>query len=173
MTWKRCMVCSHPAREGIEKKIREGMSLELLGQRFGISDDNLRRHRDNDMLAPNTGILVETAPAVATKEAQVMHARMDPAALFEEHNDCIRECHELIAWSKRNEDPKGWALGVREWRGCLDQKNKMLGLYDQVDPRLQTAFAQRIIDVVSRALEKFPDARVAVLTAIDEVEKDV
>jgi len=165
MTWKRCDVCSHPAREAIEKAIRKAKSLQFVADRYGMTDDTLMRHRDQHMV---------NLPAVGTRaQATVVHSRMDPTALFEEHNECIREARELIDYCKSRAEPdtKGWALGTREWRGCLDQKNKMLGLYDAVDPRLQRAFAARVIEVVSRALEQFPEARLRVLAAIDEVEK--
>ena len=165
MTWKRCPICSHPSRVAIEKAAKKAQSLQFVADRYGFTDDDLRRHRDEHPLAP------ENVPAITkAHEAVVVHSRMDPAALFEEHNDCIKECLDLIQWSKKHEDTKGWALGVREWRGCLDQKNKILGLYDQVDPRLQRAFATRIIEVVSLALEQFPEARQHVLAAIDQVE---
>jgi len=107
---------------------------------------------------------------------------MDPAVVFMEHDECIMECKRLIEYSQgerdddgtwlRHPDVKGWALGTREWRGCLDQKNRMLGLYDRLDPRLQRSFAGRVIQVVSRALEKYPEAKNKVLAAIDEIEKD-
>jgi hypothetical protein len=163
MAWLRCSVCSHPARTAIEKAVRKAKSLQFVADRYSLTDDDLKRHRNEHMT---------NLPAVTPVAASptVVHSRMDPAALFEEHNECIKECLALIDYSKRTDDTKGWALGVREWRGCLDQKNKMLGLYDQVDPRLQRAFASRIIEVVARALEQFPEARVQVLAAIDQVE---
>jgi hypothetical protein len=166
VTWKRCDVCSHPARVAIEKamnRVKVGGSLQFIADRYGTTNDQLIRHRDEH--------LGKVPAVVSNGSATVVHSRMDPAALFEEHNDCIRECQELITFAKEGGDTRGWALGVREWRGCLDQKNKMLGLYDQVDPRLQRAFMGRVIEVVSRALEQFPDAKQQVLAAIDEVEK--
>jgi hypothetical protein len=164
MTWQRCDVCNHPSRPAIEKSIRKAKSLAFVAERYGMSAVTLTSHRDEHMAS---------LPSVTTGEATVVHSRMDPTALFEEHNECIREAKALIDYCRNGEfpDTKGWALGVREWRGCLDQKNKMLGLYDQVDPRLQRAFAARVIEVVSRALEQFPDARMKVLAAIDDVEK--
>jgi|SRR5215469_8899883 len=164
MTWTRCDVCSHPAREAIEKAIRKAKSLQLIAERYSMTDDTLVRHRDH----------MASLPALGTREPTVIHSRMDPTVLFEEHNELIRECKELIGYSKNlpgGADTRGWALGAREWRGALDQKNRMLGLYDRVDPRLQRAFAARVIEVVSRALEPFPEARLRVLAAIDEVEK--
>jgi hypothetical protein len=164
MSWQRCDVCSHPARAAIEKAIKKAKSLEFVAERYGFTNDILKRHKDQHLNLPVT---------THNGEATVVHSKMEPTVLFEEHDDCIREAKELIEYCKRQEpaDTKGWALGTREWRGCLDQKNRMLGLYDQVDPRLQRAFATRIIQVVSRALENFPDAKQKVLAAIDEVEK--
>jgi len=167
MTWKRCDVCSHPARDAIENAIRKTKtngSLQFVADRYATTNDQLIRHRDQHM---------GQVPAVVANGsgATVVHSRMDPAALFEEHNDCIRECLALIEYSKDIEDTKGWALGLREWRGCLDQKNRMLGLYDQVDPRLQRAFMGRVVEVISRALEQFPDAKNEVLAAIEAVQK--
>lgn len=156
----RCTICSHRGRAGIEKKLRSGkVPLELLAERLGCTDDMLRLHREQHMVQaviPATTVLAPT--------------KMDAAALYSEHDDVINECKELIQFSRKLGDTKGWALGAREWRATLDQKNKILGLYDSVDPRLQRAFSAHMIEVVSRALEKFPDAQQHVLAAIDDVE---
>jgi len=170
-----CEVCSHAQREAIERGIKKGGNLQFIADRYGMTDDMLRRHRDGHMAQ---------LPVVVGKEreAEVIRTRMDPVVLFEEHDECIAEAKKLIAWSTgergedgfwiRDPDARGWALGVREWRGCLDQKNRLLGLYDHVDPRLQRTFAARVIQVVSHALEQFPEARDTVLRAIDEIEKE-
>ena len=162
---KRCPICSHPQRAVIEKAIHK-QSVKFVAEHYQLTDDALAIHRDKHM-----GKLPVVAAAMG--EAKVIHSKMDPAVLFEEHDECIAEAKELINYSKKLEpaDTKGWALGTREWRGLLDQKARMLGLYDAVDPRLQRAFATRIIQVVSRALEQFPEAKNKVLAAIDEVEK--
>jgi hypothetical protein len=107
---------------------------------------------------------------------------MDPAVLFEEHDECIRACRALIDYSQgeqdktgywiREPDIQGWALGCREWRGVLDQKNRILGLYSHIDPRLQRSFASRIVQVVARALEKFPEAKDQVLQVIEKLESE-
>jgi hypothetical protein len=171
-----CDVCSHPARVAIEKAVAKAQSLHFVADRYSMSHDMLQRHKDLHMLR-NAPALVEDNQKNA---ATVIHNKMDPVVLFEEHDECILEAKRLITYClgerdgvgwTREPDTRGWALGIREWRGCLDQKNKMMGLYDQVDPRLQRAFAARIIQVVSMALEGFPDAKQHVLAAIDEVEK--
>lgn len=154
---QRCSICSHPQRRGIEKKLRKGVSLELLAEQLGTTDDMLRMHREQHMIQ-------------ATKTSVIQPTKMDAAHLYQEHDEVIAECRELIAFSRKLGDTKGWALGAREWRATLDQKNKILGLYDQVDPRLQRAFAAHMIEVVSRALENHPEAQREVLLAIEEVE---
>ena len=160
MTWQRCPICSHPQRVAIGNACHKAKSLKFVADRYQLTIEQLKRHLNEHQNAP-----VISNPTVVT--------RMDPTVLFEEHDECIAEAKELITYCKNLEpaDTKGWALGTREWRGVLDQKNKMLGLYDQVDPRLQRAFAARVIEVVSRALENFPEAKQKVLAAIDEVEK--
>lgn len=112
----------------------------------------------------------------------IVRSGMDANALWAEHNECIATAKELIdfcrgqpapdslGWIIRP-DPKGWAAGVREWRGLLDQKNKMLGIYDNVDPKLQKAFARKVIEVVTHALKEYPEAQQKVLEAIDRVEE--
>jgi len=172
----RCPVCSHPARVAIEKAISKAKSLVFVGDRYGISHDYLEMHKVNHMVR-NVPAVIEGKSAAPVSTLN----KMDPVVLFEEHDECIAECKRLITYCLgerddagiwvREPDTRGWALGCREWRGCLDQKNRMMGLYDQLDPRLQRAFATRIIQVVSLALEPFPEAKQRVLSAIDEVEK--
>jgi hypothetical protein len=163
MNWRRCAVCSHGAQHAIERKIREGASMELLSEYYGISSEILRRHRDSHM---NTQLPSTSVRPIITS------SRMDAEALFEAHEDVIRECRELIAYARSKQHIQGWALGIREWRGCLDQQNRMVGVYTQVSPELGKAHSRRVIEVVSRALEKFPEARGEVLQAIDQVEED-
>lgn len=173
----RCDVCSHPARVAIERMLLKSQSLHFVADRYGMTNDMLKRHKDLHMLRDAPAVVADNQRNAAT----VIHNKMDPVILFEEHDECILEAKALIQYCLGEKDPhtgwirepdtRGWALGIREWRGCLDQKNRMLGLYDQVDPRLQRAFAARIIQVVSMALESFPDAKQQVLAAIDEVEK--
>ena len=174
MSFQNCPVCSHPARVAIEKAISKAKSLDFVGERYGMSRDILNDHKNRHMIRHVPAIIEDKQPIN-------IQSRMDPVVLFDEHDQCIAEAKRLIAYClgdkdkhgewTRDPDTKGWALGIREWRGCLDQKNKMMGLYDAVDPRLQRAFANRIIQVVSMALEAFPEAKQRVLLAIDEVEK--
>jgi len=170
-----CPVCAHPARVAIEKAIGKSANLNFVAERYGIVIDYLNRHRTRHMVR-DVPAVVERGSAAPISTV----SKMDPVVLFEEHDECIAECKRLITYCLgekddgiwiREPDTRGWALGCREWRGCLDQKNRMMGLYDQLDPRLQRAFASRIIQVVSRALEPFPEAKQRVLSAIDEVEK--
>ena len=171
-----CIICSHPARAAIEKAVAKAHTLTFISERYGLDVTLIRRHRDEHTIRAVPALLDDNQKNAAA----VIHNKMDPVVLFEEHDECIAEAKRLITYclgerDKRGEymrdpDPRGWALGIREWRGCLDQKNRMMGLYDQVDPRLQRAFAARIIQVVSMALENFPEAKNKVLSAIDEVE---
>lgn len=163
MDWRRCPVCSHSAHLAIDKKVREGASLELLAEYYGVSDEDLRRHRDSH--------LNSQLPARAIRSTVVTASRMDAEAMFEQHEDCIRECRELIEYARAKENVNGWARGIAEWRGCMHQQNLMLGLYNQIDPRLGQARSRRIIDVVSQALERYPEARSEVLAAIELLEE--
>jgi hypothetical protein len=164
MDWRRCAVCSHAARPSIDRKIRQGDELEVLAQYYGVTVVVLRRHRDSH--------LTTQLPSTAVHNAVVTTSRMDPEAMFEQHEDCIRECRELIDYARAKQNVMGWARGITEWRACLHQQNMMLGIYHHVDPRLAQARSQRIIDVVSEALERYPEARGEVLAAIELVEEE-
>jgi hypothetical protein len=163
MNWRRCAVCSHGAQHAIEKKIREGQSLELLAELYGISREVLQRHRDSHM---NTQL-----PSTSVRSTVAVGSRMDAQVLFEEHEEVARECRELIAYARSRQHIQGWALGIREWRATLDQQARLIGAYNQVDPQISRAHSARVIEVVSRALEKFPEAKDQVLAAIDDVEE--
>ena len=144
----------------MNNRIREGQSLELLAEYYGVPHEALRRHRDlhmNDALLPTNAVRSIT--------------RMDVEARFGELEDLVRECRDLIEYSRAKQNIQGWAMGVREARACMDQQNKMLGLYDQVDPRVAQGRSQRLIEVVSAALEKHPEAKEDVLAAIDQVRE--
>jgi hypothetical protein len=158
---RHCPICSHGSRSAIEKKLREGASLSLLAQSYGVTDEVLRQHRDAHLNA-----------VVSANNIAITPSKMDAAAMFLEHDECIRECKDLIDWSRANTHVHGWSSGIRLWLTAMHQQNQLLGLYDQVDPRLAQHRNRQLIDVVSRALEKFPDAQREVLAAIDQVEED-
>lgn len=158
---RHCPICTHGARSAIEKKLREGASLALLAQSYGVTDEVLRQHRDSHLNA-----------VIPANHIAITPAKMDAAAMFLEHEECIRECKDLIDWARANAHVHGWSSGVRLWLQAMHQQNQILGLYDQVDPRIANQRSQQIIDVVARALEKFPDARGEVLAAIDQVEDE-
>lgn len=162
--WRRCAVCAHGAQASIEKKIREGASLELLAERYGISDDVLRKHRDSHM---NTQV-----PSTSVRPTVMVSSRMDGEWMFREHEEVKRECRELIDFSRSKQNIHGWARGVQELLNCLDQQNRLLGLYNAVAPDLGRQHSRRITEVVARALESFPEAKQKVLQAIDEIEQD-
>lgn len=82
---------------------------------------------------------------------------------------CMGRKNEEGRWT-RPPDTKGWAMAIREMRGCLDQQARMVGAYDSPDPRLQNAFVEEFIKAVTKALADHPEARQIVVAAIDELE---
>lgn len=162
--WRRCAVCAHFAQAAIEKKIREGASLELLAERYGIGNEVLRTHRDSHMQTQ--------VPSTAVRSAVVMSSRMDAEWMFREHEDVKRECHELIDYARSKQNIGGWVRGVQALLNVLDQENRILGLYNAVAPDAGHQFSKRITEVIARALESFPEAKEKVLAAIDEIEQN-
>ena len=161
MSFRRCAVCSHPAHQPINERIRAGQSVELLAGYYGVSPEQLRRHRDlhmNDALLPSTAVR--------------SISRMDVEARFGELEDLVHECRDLIEYARAKQHIQGWAMGIREARACMDQQNKMLGFYDQVDPRVAQGRSRRLIEVVAAALEQHPEAKDDVLAAINQVEEN-
>jgi hypothetical protein len=151
---KSCPICVSPERYAIEHAMAE-TPLKIVAERYGMNDDAINKHRDRHM-------------QVATP----MHTQMDVVAVFEEHDQCIKEAQELMDFCKNAEHPdtRGWAMGIREWRGCLDQKARMLGAYDQIDPRLQNSYITKVVKAIAVALEPMPEARDKVLQAIEQIE---
>ena len=151
-----CPICVSPERYAIERAMEE-TPVKIVAQRYGITDDALGKHRDRHMQA-----------------ATPLHSQMDVVAVFEEHDQCIREAQELLEFCKGTEqrpaDTRGWAMAIREWRGCLDQKAKMLGAYDVIDPRLQNSYITKVVKAIAIALEPMPEARDKVLAAIEQIE---
>ena len=117
-------------------------------------------------------VFCRSRPELASPDLQLLFTPASyDAARFGELEDLVRECRDLIEYSRAKQNIQGWAMGVREARACMDQQNKMLGLYDQVDPRVAQGRSQRLIEVVSAALEKHPEAKEDVLAAIDQVRE--
>lgn len=160
MQFEPCKVCSHAAREQIERGAKDAKSFAFIAERYEVTDEELKRHMDNHMRALTT----------RNVEAEVVPLGANPQALFVACNDVIKESHELIAHCKENDNAKGWAAGIGEWRRCIETQARMMGMYNGVDPAIRMAQFARYRQTILEALRPFPEAFQAVLDALKNME---
>ncbi|HEU4700688.1 MAG TPA: hypothetical protein VFS40_16000 [Gemmatimonadales bacterium] len=154
---RRCTVCAHPERDAIDAALvadRDGN--RRIASQHGLSEIAVRRHRENHL--PET-----LAKAAEAEEA----ARGDD--LLTEMVDLHRRTLAVLAAAEQSKEHR-LALGaIREARGNLDLRAKLEGkLRDGATVNLQMAGDVReLLGRVLRALEPYPEARLAVAAALD------
>jgi hypothetical protein len=144
----KCTVCTHPDMVVINTALmRPGAVLAQLAAKHGVSDAALARHRDRH-LAPSGPTHIDPSELLADLIATKAHA-------------------EMLAYDPRL-DPSEQLAALREVRQTSEAIAKLSGAYSAADPKTMMPLWSRIRTALLGALERFPDARDAVIIALEE-----
>lgn len=165
MSDARCKVCSHQDRPEIDRQLVAGLSNSGAGEKFGMSRDSVRRHRERH-LSP-------ALKAVATRrETQGVVKAADRAEELYGKAQGILESAEEAGQGQL-------ALGaIKELRATVELLAKLSGELDE-RPTVNVLNVSsspewlQIQSAMMQALQPYPDARVAVagtLADMGEVE---
>jgi hypothetical protein len=161
---RKCTVCGHRRRSDIEADLAAGMPLQTMAKRWHIARQNIARHRDNHL-----------APAVQEARAQSLLAPAAEriAAPIMDRLNGVDERLEAIAEDAIQVGDRGTAIrALGEIKKLLELRARLTGeLKDggavTVNMSVTHVQLQAITGEVIRVLEAFPEARAAVIAALE------
>jgi len=156
---RRCTVCNHPEREGIDKALVAGDSSNCsLASLFGVSEAAIRRHK----AAHLSTVLVKA------QEAADM-ARADD--LLGQVRDLQGRAIKLLEGAEAAGDRRTALMGIREARGCLELQGRLVGELREQQTTVNVLVASQewltLRTAILRALEPYPEARLALAQALE------
>ncbi len=155
---QECSVCASPDQPAIDQALTSGGSIARIAKNFGISYASVRRHKVNHLL-PEVREVLQT-------DAELAH--VDP--LEEMRNLYLRLRDHL---ERAELEPDNWrAIKAfhSEARRDLELIAKLLGELDE-RPQVNILIAPHVADAIVGALSPYPDAALAVMNVLDELER--
>jgi hypothetical protein len=172
----RCLTCRHPERARIELLLAGGASKHAVGQKYGLHHLTLHRHWHNHMSDERKAALVmgptermALAAQVGEEAASVIdHYRATRAGLYQLYNAAIeagdRTGGAMVA-GRLTEVNNAIAKITGELSNSPLIQNNTVNFYGS--PEFVT-FQQDLV----RVLNRFPDAREAVLAEFERLEAE-
>jgi len=154
---RSCTLCEHPRREEIDKALVGDSSNLSISSLFGVSESAVRRHKANHL--PAKLVMAQTAEEIAQADdllSQVRDLQGRALAILDKAEDAGELRTALSA--------------IREARGNLELLAKLLGELDE-RPVVNLNVSPEWLElraVIIGALEPHPDARGAVLRALEQ-----
>ncbi|MBF0588707.1 MAG: hypothetical protein HQL53_06230 [Magnetococcales bacterium] len=155
---RTCSVCAHKRIKAINKALVKGEALRAISRQYKLSKDALRRHKAAHL---------PKAMAKAQEASEVVHGNDLLGQLAALQEDARRI-------SKKAESAKNFnaaLAGVRELVRIVELLAKMQGELQEA-PQVNLFVSAEWVSVqavVVKALEPFPDARQAVVKALEGV----
>ncbi len=155
---RTCSICSHPLRKEVDAALSEtGVVIARVASDFAVSPDALKRHRANHLL-PERREALSNDPELAS---------VDPLG------EMRTLYHRMIGFLGRAEEADNWPA-VRsfhaEARKDLELLAKLLGELDERPQVNVVLIAPQALTVIAKALDPYPEARKAVVEALEPLE---
>lgn len=155
---RRCSICTHERLESIDRALVAGTALSEIAALFRVSDDALSRHKVNHL------------PALLTKAREA-----EEVAKADDLLGQVRELQErtfvLLEAAEESGERRTALAGVGEARRNLELLAKLTGeLQERSGTTVNVLVSPQWIElraVIVGALETYPDARGAVLKALE------
>lgn len=166
-----CSVCAHPKLAEINQALRNGTSLRKVARQYDLSKDAVSRHKRHVSLTlAELKDTIDSLPEPGTAELTATDLRQG-ATYLEQITALHNRASSLSEKAEKAGDFRAAIGGVREIRGCLELMGKVLGDLP-TGPMIGILYSPEWIAVrtaILRALEPFPDARDAVVQALDRI----
>jgi hypothetical protein len=156
---RRCTVCHHPERHGIDEVLVCSAPYRSVAKRFGLSESAVYRHK------------IEHLPAHLLKAREVEEvAQADD--LLEQVRNLQTHALDILERAENIGDLRTALAAISQARGNLELLGKLAGELDErpVTNFLISAEWLELRAMVVGALEPHPGAREAVLRALDGVK---
>ncbi len=153
---RSCTVCEHPEREAIDRALVGDSSNLSVSSLFGVSESAVRRHKANHL--PAKLVMAQAAEEVAQADdllGQMQDLQARTLAILEAAEDTSQHRTALSA--------------IREARSNLELLAKLLGELDE-RPQVNVLISPTVQTAIIAALGPYPEARLAVAGALEELE---
>jgi hypothetical protein len=157
---RSCTVCTHPERAEIDEALVAGVSAAEIGGRYRtIGERAIRRHRSNHL--PEKLAKAREAEEVAQADG-----------LLEQVRDLQERALDILDQAEEAGELRTALSAIREARGNLELLAKLLGELDErpVTNVLVSAEWVTVRTTMMEALDRYPEARVAVAERLAEME---
>jgi hypothetical protein len=156
---RTCTVCVHPEATGINQALVAGKACREIAALYRVSPDAVERHAANHL--PQTLARAKAAEDVAWADDLLGEARR------------LKEItNHMLARAVQANDLRTALAAIREARGNLELIGKLLGELD-TRPTVSVLVAPEWVAVrttLLSALDRYPDARVAVAAQLMALE---
>jgi len=155
---RRCSVCDHPERHGIDEALVTGAPYRSVAKQFELSESAVYRHK------------VEHLPARLLKAREVEEAaRADD--LLDQVKDLQAHALDILERAEKAGDLRTALAAISQARGNLELLGKLAGELDE-RPVVNLNVSPEWLElraVIVGALESHPQAQGAVLKALESV----
>jgi hypothetical protein len=161
-----CTVCSHEGLRDIDAALVAGTSQRQVARDYGLSKDAMRRHFDSHL-----------SPGLATLGALPSSGSDDPRVQLVDEVNKLKDIATGLMGRAYTEGKVQQSLAaLREARACLELKGRLEGaLNDRPQVQVLNVLGStewlQVRGAVMRALEAFPDARLAVAQELRALER--
>ena len=167
-----CSVCTHPRRKEIEAAIKGGRSLRSVEKEFGVPRSNISRHMSPDHFGAAVRAMKSAiCPASLKKEIKAIR---DASGVVDQIKDLIDKTNTIL--ESAGGDPYLGLKAIEAARKNLETLAKLNGQLTaggnsntQINTGITPGEYNRTVSHVIMALEPFPEARGAVLAALEGI----
>jgi hypothetical protein len=141
---RKCSICNHPSRDDIDQALLSDQTYQALAQQYNVSLSSLGRHKKHLLLQRNQAIQAQNQAAADEQVRRLID--MEAAA------------QQISLAALESENYELALKGLRETVRIITATAKIRA---ELNPTWDT-----LTDIIREALMPFPQARMAVVTAI-------
>jgi hypothetical protein len=166
-----CGACQHPKRAALDAAIVAGDSLRMLAARFGISKSTLHRHKTQHLLE---AIAYEGPAAGPEVWGDLLAKRIE--ALGDRAERLFGKAEDVMRRAERRRDGRTVLSAIKAASGVLGELRGALELNAKLAGQLRDGMTvnvlvmpewQRLRGAILAAVEPFPEARAAMVKALE------
>jgi hypothetical protein len=156
---RRCTVCDHPQRHGIDETLVTGAPYRSVAKRFDLSESAVYRHKTEHL----------PARLLKAREAQEVAQADD---LLDQVRNLQAHALDILVRAEKAGDLRTALAAISQARGNLELLGKLAGELDErpvVNLNVSAEWLQ-LRAVIVGALEPHPEAQGAILRALERVD---
>jgi hypothetical protein len=159
---RSCSVCASPQREDVDRALGKGTPARQIGQTYQLGERAVQRHR-----------VAHLSPAIVA----VMAEERSAVRIVDRLESLVQKVSALVERAESTGASGVMLAAAREVRAGLELLARLTG---ELDERPQTTVnvlaspeITRMISVLLKALEPYPQAKIAAAEALDVIDLEV